>query len=910
MLKTRCAIFVLATSLLSAAVLAEDSPDRVWRSLGDGQAAAGSALRVLDPGDIPHHAFEADAALLRAVLTASPRAGDVGGGNAMWLPMPDGDYLEVLVEKSPVMAPDLAAKFPEITTYRVVAVDNPTVTGRLDLTPAGFHGMLTTPDGTVYIDPEDISVDRYRSFWRHDAGQPDEPWECGVHASPDDHFADLLLESSAVGLPSGTQLRTYELAVAANGEYTTFHGGTVGGAQAAIVTTINRVNQVFNRDVAIHFVLVDNTSVIYTNPATDPYDNAATSAVLDQNKATLNSVIGSANYDIGHVFTTAPGGIAQLGSTCGLDKARGTSGSSNPSGDAFNVEIVAHELGHQFDATHTFNATTGSCAPPNRESTTAFEPASGSTIMAYLGICGAENLPGATGDYFHTHSFQQIVGFSNGGLGDACDVATATGNTVPVPNAGADITIPQGTPFALSGSASDSDLDALTFTWEQYDLGTEGPPNIDDGSRPIFRSFPPTDETTRIFPQLSDLLAAQSSLGEALPTTNRTMDFRMTVRDNALGGGGVDFDTAVVTSTTSAGPFAVSSQNSDTTWAAGSPQTVTWNVASTNGGAVNCPQVDIHFSANGGQTFPFLLANDVSNDGSQGVTAPSVATFAGRVRVQCSDGRFFDINDGNILIPGAGLVSTCQSPGLAINDNDSGNPVSDIINIASGGTVTDVAVTLNVTHQATQDLQVSLVRFSPGNIQVPLALFPGAPGLNDDADVLIWDDAPSELNEQCYAGPSLAGIAQPFNSLSAFDGIDRSGNWYLFVWDRLPGNTGTFDSWCLHVSTAVNTDSDGDGISDGTDNCPNDFNPNQEDFDGDGVGYACDVNCAATMDFTHMFMSTDNFALLASQTITFGGTVPTGAIVTMDANNGVTLDPNTTVYLGGSLTLGTAGCSP
>ena len=336
---------------------------------------------------------------------------------------------------------------------------------------------------------------------------------------------------------------------------------------------MNRVNGIYEREVAIRMVMVANNNlVVYTNGATDPYSNGNGSAMLGQNQTNLNSVIGSANYDIGHVFSTGGGGVAQLGGAVHRRTRRAASPASrNPVGDGFDVDYVAHEMGHQFGAAHTFNGTTGNCGGATASASSAYEPGSGTTIMAYAGICGAENLQPHSDDTFHTRSFDQIVAFSTGATGSSCPVITATGNTPPTVNAGAAFTIPRQTPFTLTGSATDPDGDTLTYMWEEFDLGSAAPPNTDIAAvRPIFRSFVPLTVPSRTFPRLSDILGNVATLGESMSTRNRTMTFRLTARDNRVGGGGVNYASTTVTVNAAAGPFAVTQPNTAVTWAGGS----------------------------------------------------------------------------------------------------------------------------------------------------------------------------------------------------------------------------------------------------------------------------------------------------------------------------------------------------
>ena len=93
--------------------------------------------------------------------------------------------------------------------------------------------------------------------------------------------------------------------------------------------------------------------------------------------------------------------------------------------------------------------------------------------MAYAGICGGENLQSNSDATFHAVSIGQINAFiNNGTTGGSCGTLVSTGNSLPTTiDAGSGFTIPQGTPFVLTGSASaDPDGDALSYQWDQIDV--------------------------------------------------------------------------------------------------------------------------------------------------------------------------------------------------------------------------------------------------------------------------------------------------------------------------------------------------------------------------------------------------------------------------------------------------------
>jgi len=565
------------------------------------------------------------------------------------LPMPDGTLAQFRFVEAPVMEPELAAKFPEIRTYLGRGLDDPDATVRFDLTPAGFHAQILSPRGAVYVEPYlRGNTNLHAAYHRRDYRTAARGFEC--LAVENEAPAEVSAATAKLLVSSGTP-RTYRLACAATAEYSQYFGGSVPAALAAIVTAINRVSGVYESECGIRLVLVaQNDRIIYTNTATQPYSNGNPTALLTQNQANLDAVIGSANYDIGHVFSTAGGGLASVGVACVAGrKAKGETGMYPPVGDAFYIDYVAHELGHQFGALHTFNSSTSACGYGGRSAASAYEPGSGSTIMAYAGICGADNLEPHSAPYFHSASLAQIMAYTTTGSGAGAGAASATGNGVPEVDAGPDFTIPMGTPFTLTATGSDPDGDPLTYCWEERDLG----PSItlqtpDNGLSPLFRSFNPASSPARTFPQWSDVLNRTTTPGERLPVTSRTLNFRVTARDNQPGGGAVATGDMQVTVTTNAGPFVVTSPAAAMTWSGA--QTVTWDVAGTANEPVGAGSVTILLSTDGGLTFPIVLASQVPNTGACAVFPPPLTTTAARIKVQADDNIFFAVSPGDFSI--------------------------------------------------------------------------------------------------------------------------------------------------------------------------------------------------------------------------------------------------------------------
>lgn len=590
------------------------------------------------------------------------------------LPMPDGSLMSFIAHYSPIMATELAAKYPEILTYQII---NEHASGRVSITEKGLHAILFTPKGTVYIDPLGSSQSAIHSYYRADYMEFYK-WTKGHTCGVEDAAYESIEipEEARGGSRSGETLRTYRLALACTGEYTNFHGGTISGALSAMVVTMNRVNGVYEKEFAVRLELIGNNDLlIYTNGSTDPYSNTNGFAMLGQNQNTVNAVIGSANYDIGHVFSTGGGGVASLGSVCSVNnKARGVTGSSAPIGDAFDIDYVAHEMGHQFNGNHPFNGTAGSCSGGNRNGSTAWEPGSGSTIMAYAGICSPQDLQQNSDDYFHGGNLiNEMLSFINTGGGASCGTTSATNNNAPTVDAGpSGYVIPKETPFVLTGSGSDADGDAITFCWEQMDLGPAGAPENPTGNAPIFRSWNPTADSSRTFPRLVNVIIGNTAYGESYATYSRDLNFRLTVRDNNSNGGGVASDDMSMSVSANAGPFLVVTPILGEQVESVNDYHVQWDVSNTDDAPINCQEVIIelckYITSSQSLNVIQTLASGTPNDGYEAVNIDA-SNFGGvyYIRVRAADNVFFNINQGAFSIipanaPGDFGISLTATP--------------------------------------------------------------------------------------------------------------------------------------------------------------------------------------------------------------------------------------------------------
>jgi len=548
----------------------------------------------------------------------------------MTLPTPDGNLARFKVAESPIMTPELQTRI-KVKTYKLIGIDDKYATGRISWGINGFSGLITTPNGSYIIDPPALNNRDYMvAYYRKKNFKPRSGFVC---LTQDDGFMNFkrgfsLRGGGALTPIGGDSLKTYRLAMNSTGEYTAFHGGVAGG-EAAIAVSVNRENQVYNEEFAIHLNMIYVKA--WPDANTDPYDNDNGGAMLGQNQTETDNSVGDANYDMGHVFSTGGGGIAALNSV-GVSgrKAQGVTGLPQPIGDQFDIDYVAHEMGHQFGGRHTFADCQG-----NSDGNNAYEPGSGTTIMAYAGICGDDNVQSNSDPYFHIHSVQQIVDWRNNPQSGGTQAAN--GNQIPTIDAGADYTIPQNTPFKLTASGTDGNNDPLFYCWEQFDFGAAA----------LFRSVNPSASATRFFPKLSTVLAGGTDRWEPWITTDKTLNFRASVRDKRAGGGGIAYDDMVLT--VSGAPFQVTAPIGNVAWNGGSQQTITWNVG--GGTATN---VNILLSLDGGTSYgtggaTMVLAN-TPNDGSQMIQVPQIATTNGRIIVEAAGNVYYSITSGAISI--------------------------------------------------------------------------------------------------------------------------------------------------------------------------------------------------------------------------------------------------------------------
>ncbi len=646
------------------------------------------------------YAVEFDA--LTKLLGDAP--GEGGPGLLVELPTPWGDTQTFEVHASPIMEAGLAEKLPGTMTFTARGVDDRSAWGRFDVSNQGLRAMIRSETGAWYIDPAFVrDRDHVVSYYLRDYVMENPAralWECGTHDDgggvvPVDDGAGF--DVSRV-LGPGVAMRQFRIAMSCMGEYGAYHSTLMGNApnavdpMNAIVTNVNRVNTVFEADAGVRFVLVaNNMSVVFFDAATDPFSAASCDTpssdcsvqAMEANQSVLDGAIGTANYDVGHVLTRVPGGVANLNAACRADrKAKGASGiPRGGDNDPVGALVSVHELGHQFSAQHTFNGTRGRCAG-NISANNAYEPGSGSTQMAYPGGCPVgdaaptDNVAIFADPYFHGHNVGQITSFLTT-VTASCAQLVQTSNQQPIiTSITPTVTVPPMTAFTLRATVSD-DSPNVTYCFEQYDRGVgqplTGTGSADNGTSPLFRSFLPSASNARTFPRMSVLLNGEPDLTEEMPSVSgTTRKFRLTVRDNQ---GGVLIAPNINVNIAGTQAFAVTS----VLQVAQEQLEVRWAVAGTNAAPFGVSSVRVTMSVDGGQTWSLTLANATANDGVEVFTVPGVVASDCRVRVEAVGNAFFAVSQAFAYRPLCDTIDF-NNNGVFPEDQD----VADFFRVLAG----------------------------------------------------------------------------------------------------------------------------------------------------------------------------------------------------------------------------------
>ncbi len=583
-----------------------------------------------------------------------------GKANIVYFPNIEGALVPYEVKEKSVLSAALASKYPNIKSYVGHSLRNPENRIRFSISHNGIQTMMVhaADRRNTFMQRVSHNSNQYVVYDRSSETLRSDDFVCSTKSDLQNNSIpgpiDKLVDQQVV--------RKFRVAISASGEYTEYHGGTVADALGAINATLTRINEVFETDLGVTLELVaNNDQVIFTDATTDPY----TGNLNAQTQQTLSATIGEANYDLGHLFhEDADGGNAGfIGKVC-VDNQKGSAFSAArvPEGDKFDLDFVSHEMGHQLGANHTWSF-------ESEGTLVQAEPASGTTIMGYAGIVAGNNVQPQGDDYFHYNSIFQIQEVIDVA---PCAVQIPITNVPPVITPVGDFVIPKSTAFVLIGNATDADAgDILTYGWEQIDNGivttaTFGPNNPGGAN---FRSLRPTTAPERYFPKLSSVV--QGNLTQTNPATNsawetvsnvqRDMNFALTVRDNAVGGGQVVSDFSKVSVIESAGPFVVTSQQSNEVHVAGTSIDVTWDVSNTDITPINAQSVDILLSTDGGLTFSEVLATAVPNDGAHSVLLPGTATTTARIMIRASANIFFAVNAANFTIAASEIVLNMEA---------------------------------------------------------------------------------------------------------------------------------------------------------------------------------------------------------------------------------------------------------
>ena len=795
--------------------------DKAWSTYkGQNIIISKTAERESFPVDFT--LMELDLNSLRQVaLTAPIRSIENRSNVIISIPNSDGKIERYRIHEASNFDDELQAQFPEIRSYVGQGIDDKYAVLRMSLDPRGIQTMvLRAGKPAEFMEPYSQDGKIY-AVYSSSRKRGKLPFTC---STPEQVLTNDLATPEVTARSSSGSLLTFRLALSCNGEYAN-HFGASSAADVALVlaqfnATMTRVNGVFEKDFAIHMnIVASTTNVIFYDPATDPYTTMANwNTQLQQ---TLNTTLtgpstslaaNNAAYDVGHMFGETGGGgnAGCIGCVCvngaasgnGSTKGRGITSPADgvPMGDTFDIDYVAHELGHQFGANHTFsNANEGYGV--NKE------VGGGVTIMGYAGITSYNTHMNSI-DIFHSASIAQVQANM---VGKTCPTSTPITHSAPVVNAGADYTIPLSTPFILTGSATDAGGGSLTYAWEQNDDGgantaaaSVASPTKTTG--PNFACYPASANSFRYFPAFSSILNGSTTTAgvgvtmEALSSVARTLNFRLTVRDNVVGQGQTNFDDVVVTV---ANKTALNvTMAAGTSYPVGSTQTVVWTGAtganghSTIAGGAN---VDILFSSDNGVTWTTLLSG-TPNDGTQSVTLPAgVAAPYCRFMVKASANIFFNISQPFSV--GYSLQTICNtySNNTVQNIPDGPSPffstagptLTSVINIPVSQTITDVNVNVNVTHEWIRDL-VSRVVHPDGTVVIL-----GNRICNDqDGYNITFNDGSPAIS--CTA-PITSGTFNPNQPLSGLNSKTTNGNWSLTMNDYFQGDIGTLNSWSVEV---------------------------------------------------------------------------------------------------------------
>ncbi|MBF7073556.1 cadherin-like domain-containing protein [Glaciecola sp. MH2013] len=758
------------------------------------------------------------------------------------LPIYIANTAEYTMSKSRVMSPALSAKYPNIQSYNIqhgddlgyLVISSDSMSGAYQINgqwhdiatdysaqASGYNGVSSQPN--VRISPSfDNQLEAKKALQSLEALHQ-ELLNASIRQAKGVNSSDNSLADT------GDTLTTYRLAVSASGEYTSSTGGTVESALAGIVTLFTRVNQVVEKDLAISFELIgNNDQLIFLDADTDPFTNDDGSADIDENQVQIDAIIGSENYDIGHLLNTNGGGLAGLGALCvNSFKAKGYTGSRQPSGERFIVDLLLHEVGHQLGGEHSFNASESNCnGNRSRSGRASVEIGSGTTIMSYAGICSSQNISRISTPHFHAFSIDQMrqtIDRRN------CGVNTSLANTAPSISLSANnYLIPALTPFLLDATVTDEEQSELEHIWEQVDPGgingataniTEA--STDNGENPLFRSFEPVAETYRYFPSLASVISGELALGEVYPNTNRELSFRLVSRDQAAGVATANVTVEVV-KTSSA--FSLSSQAFDETWESSTTQELRWNTGDSELAPINCAAVDVLVDADQDNLFELAIASDIPNTGSASISAPNINLDSSRLMLKCSTSVFFSLSSGEInfvsvddMMPMiTGQTSAVSAPedtnytvtlaDLVVSDGDSSYPDDFTLEVLDGDNYSVNANQVTFLPDFNGDLSVQ-VQVNDGMLDSNVFDFVISVSPVNDAPIINGQNQLSVDEDQTVIlSVNNLSVSDIDNSLSELSLVLSSGENYSFSGSTVIPDSDFFGSLTIDLRVSDGTD--------------------------------------------------------------------------------------------------------
>lgn len=762
------------------------------------------AHRNLDSKEV----YTLDAGQLKTQLNNAPSKLIGQKGIIVSIPNVNGKIEKFEVWEYSNMAPELQAKHTDIRSYVGVSTEDATAYLRFSMSPQGFSSLILRSNISEYIEP--YTTDSkiyvvYDSNMRKKQAN-DEGFQCEQKTDPN------------VGetVSTGNKLagsNTYRLALSCTGEYSQYFllkAGTPGTATdaekkavvlAAMNATLTRLNGVYEKDLSLHYNLIAETeSLIFLNAATDPY---TTAGGPDTANSGINSTLGATAttlYDLGHLIDKkAANGAAYVGVICGSSlKAGGWTSHNIPETATFDIDYVAHEMGHQMGAGHTYTFTTG-------QQDQKVEPGSGSTIMAYTGIIGNLDVQYNSHDNYHYSSINQIKNKVN---------ATTCGSNVPYAlpaptvNAGADYVVPHSTPYVVRATTTDPNTASYTYTFEQIDqaaaaqMGALSYTYLTKPSGPNFRALPQSSDSFRYFPDLNTVLAGViTTRWESLNSNARDLNFGVVLRNNNPVEPNIARDAMKVTVNTSAGPFKVTAPIFGQSLTSGTSFTITWDVANTTAAPISTANVNIKLSKDGGQTFTTILAN-TSNDGTETLTIPAGSTAANAYfMIEAVNNIYYAVSP-SFAIDYSVAGETCATynytgPAVPITDGIGGSGISSPkievpLNITNSGVITSISVTPNISHSNLTQLSFGIESPVGSSALLMHHQCSGSSGVTG-----TFTDAAASIG---CASP-VTGNVKPFEPLTIFKGHNSQGTWKLFVSDNQPNTVGTVNSWALNVCT-------------------------------------------------------------------------------------------------------------